>query len=376
MFLHNFKYEFINTIRQKELVFWMMCFPIILGTFFQIAFGDLYEKESMFQKIPVAVVEVKSDDTFKTVISELSSGDSPLFKAQYTDEKKALSLLETGEISGIIYVHENITLSVSGKGIEQTIIKTFLEQYQTQKVIITDIATNNPAQMQSAINALSEEINSNQNIALSKNKVDPYSHYFHNLIAMVALFGAMSGLHVATANQGNLSPVGARKSVSPTPKIKLIVSHLLAAYLTQLICVIISITYILFVLKGDMGSKIGFIYLSGAVGALVGVTLGFFIGAIGKMSEAIKTAIALMISMVSCFLSGLMVGNMKGVIALYCPIINKINPAAVISDLFYCLSIYDDFSRYISNIIVLLIMSVIFTTGGFLLTRGRKYASI
>lgn len=376
MFLHNFKYEFINTIRQKELVFWMMCFPIILGTFFQIAFGDLYEKESMFQKIPVAVVEVKSDDTFKTVINELSSGDSPLFKAQYTDEKKALSLLETGEISGIIYVHENITLSVSGKGIEQTIIKTFLEQYQTQKVIITDIATNNPAQMKSAINALSEEISSNQNIELSKNKVDPYSQYFHNLIAMVALFGAMSGLYVATANQGNLSPVGARKSVSPTPKIKLIVSHLLAAYLTQLICVVISITYILFVLKVDMSNKIGFTYLSGAVGALVGVTLGFFIGAIGKMSEAIKTAIALMLSMVSCFLSGLMVGNMKGVIALYCPIINKINPAAVISDLFYCLSIYDDFSRYIGNIIVLLIMSVIFTTGGFLLTRGRKYASI
>ena len=376
MFLHNFKYEFINSIRQKELVFWMLCFPIILGTLFYLAFGNLYEKEILFKKIPVAVVEVKEDETFKGVLNQLSTGESPLFEVQYIDEDNALNLLNNEKINGIIYLDEDITLSVTGRGIEQTIIKNFLEQYKTQKTLITETVSNNPAQMQSVIDILSEEIKSNENISLSNNKVDPYSQYFHNLIATVALFGTMSGLYVATSNQGNLSAIGARKCVSPTPKFKAMIAHLLAAYVIQLICVCVSITYIVFVLKVGMGDKVEFIYLSGAVGALVGVTLGFFIGAIGRMSESVKNAIATSFSMFCCFLSGLMVGNMKAIIEVNCPIINRINPAAIISNLFYCLSIYDDFSRYIENIIILLIMAAVFTTGGFLLTRRKKYASI
>ena len=81
-------------------------------------------------------------------------------------------------------------------------------------------------------------------------------------------------------------------------------------------------------------------------------------------------------TMISCFLSGLMIADMKSIISQHCPVVNKLNPAALISDLFYCLSIYDDYSRYISVTATLLIMTVLFTAGGFLLTRRKKYASI
>ena len=47
MFLHNLKYDFIQTIRQKEIVFWLMMFPIILGTFFKMAFGNIYQKDEI-----------------------------------------------------------------------------------------------------------------------------------------------------------------------------------------------------------------------------------------------------------------------------------------------------------------------------------------
>jgi ABC-2 type transport system permease protein len=71
-----------------------------------------------------------------------------------------------------------------------------------------------------------------------------------------------------------------------------------------------------------------------------------------------------------------MLGNMKTVIEQNATIINKINPAALISDLFYCLNIYDDYKRYTEKFVTLLILSVIFTIGGFLLTRRKKYASL
>ena len=50
MFFHNFKYSLKNAFRQKEFLFWILAFPIILGTFFYVAFNSMYEKESMFNK--------------------------------------------------------------------------------------------------------------------------------------------------------------------------------------------------------------------------------------------------------------------------------------------------------------------------------------
>lgn len=376
MFLHNFKYEFLSMIRQKDVIFWLMIFPLILGTFFYMAFGNLFEKETAFSKIPIAVVEQKSDEVFKSVMDSISSDESPLFDAEYTDEENALKLLKDSEIEGIIYVGDEISLSVTSSGIKPTIIRSFLEQYKAQVKIITDTAKNNPQQLQAVIDSLSADIDCNENIKLSNGNMDTYVQYFYNLIAMVALFGTTVGLMAAITNQGNLSKKGARKCVSPTPKLISTLAGLLAAFLVQTICVFVCITYLLVVLRVNLGEKIGMVYLSGALGALVGITFGFFLGAIGRMTENAKMAVAMSGSMLSCFLSGLMVGNMKAVIAEKCPIINKINPAAVISDLFYCLNIYDDYSRYIENAVILGVMTVVFMAGGFLMIRRRKYASI
>ena len=82
--------------------------------------------------------------------------------------------------------------------------------------------------------------------------------------------------------------------------------------------------YILFVLKIDMGNKIPLIYLSGVAGSVTGVSLGFFIGSAGRMSDGVKLGLSMAFSMVCCFFSGLMAGNMKAIIDQHCPVINKI----------------------------------------------------
>ena len=56
------------------------------------------------------------------------------------------------------------------------------------------------------------------------------------------------------------------------------------------------------------------------------------------------------VTMTFCFLSGLMVGDMRMNIENSCPIINKINPAALITDSFYALEIYDTYDRFLTNI--------------------------
>lgn len=376
MFFHNFKYSLKNAFRQKEFLFWILAFPIILGTFFYVAFNSMYEKESMFNKIPVAIVENTENTAFKEVIKELSSGEDAMFDSKFTDSQTALDMLKTNDISGIINVDSELSLTVSNDGIKQTIIKSFLDQYQIRESIIMETVNNNPQNLQSVIDAMSQEINCNESLSLSNGNMDTYIQYFYNLIAMAAFFGSISGLYIAINNQGNLSAIAARKCISPTNKLTSITASLLASFVAQLICVSIGITYILFILKVDMGDKIPMVYLSGAVGSLTGVTMGFFIGSFGRLNQNMKMAISMSVTMLSCFLSGLMLGNMKSVIEMYVPIVNRINPAALISDLFYCLNIYNDYRRYTEKFVTLLILSVVFTIGGFLLTRRKKYASL
>ncbi|MGN0612475.1 MAG: ABC transporter permease [Porcipelethomonas sp.] len=378
MFLHNFKYDLICTIREKSFIFWVLAFPIILATFFHLAFGSIYETDTLFNAVPAAIVETSENQPFKQTISQLTEGDDPMMKAEYTDEASALEKLENGDIEGIIYVGDEITLTVShsGSSIQQTVLREFLDRYRATEAVITDTAMNNPEKLEEVISAVTEEINCNENIPLTNGDMDPYASFFYNLIAMAALFGSMTGLHVATGNQGNLSHIAARKCISPTNKLVSILSNLLASFIAQAFCVCVAITYIIFVLGENLGDKIPMIYLSGAVGSIAGITAGFFIGSVGRISEGAKIAIASSVSMLLCFLSGLMVGDMKMIVEEHAPIVNRISPAALISDMFYCLNVCNDYSRYIEKVISILIISALFTLGGFLMTRRKKYASL
>ena len=41
MFFHMYKYRLKTLFNQKEEFFWILLFPIILGTFFFLAFADM-----------------------------------------------------------------------------------------------------------------------------------------------------------------------------------------------------------------------------------------------------------------------------------------------------------------------------------------------
>ncbi len=375
MFLNILKYEILTCLRNKDFLMWLVLFPVILGTFFKIAFSDIYEKEIVFHTVPVAIVQTEENEVFDSVIDSVTTGDEPLFSVTECSAEEALSMMKNEEISGIIYA-DDLSLTVAGEGINQTIIRSFLEQYRVRENILTDAAKDQPEKLDEIAVQLSEEIECNTNIPLTDADMDPYAAYFYNLIAMVALFGSVTGLHIAMVNQANLSPMGARNNCSPVNKLISTLSALCGSFLSQGVSVAFCITFLAFVLRVDFGSNLGFVYLSGILGGWLGVAMGFFVGSISRLSEGLKTGIAMSVSMACCFLSGLMVGDIKGAIAVHAPLINKINPAAVIADSFQCLIIYDDFSMYIEKLVTMAVLIAAFTFGGFMLSRRRKYASL
>lgn len=94
------------------------------------------------------------------------------------------------------------------------------------------------------------------------------------------------------------------------------------------------------------------------LGSMLGVSLGIFVSSIGKMGEGVKIGILLAVSMTCSFLAGLFNGTMKDVVERNVPFLNRINPAAVISDALYCINVYDDPVRYTKNLILLGILCI------------------
>ena len=64
--MHNFKYALKTLFKNKVLIFWTFAFPIILGTFFNMAFSSIEENEKL-HIIPIAIVKTEELENNKVI---------------------------------------------------------------------------------------------------------------------------------------------------------------------------------------------------------------------------------------------------------------------------------------------------------------------
>ncbi len=376
MFLHNLKYELLSGLRSKDLTFWLILFPIILGSFFKIAFSGVYEKDTAFSKIDTAIVMNEDDVTLKSVIDSIEASDQPLMDVTYANKEEAERLLKEGDVKGIIYSGDELSLTVTDKGIEQTILSTFVEKYNNRARIIKKTAETDHSAAEKVAAVLSEDVKAANEVPLTDGNTDNLIFYFYNLIAMVALYGSLNGLNIAKNNRADVSVLGARKQCSPTSKSLSTLASFCCCIIMQTMCMVICVTFLRFVLRVDFGNRLHLVYLAAILGGIVGVSMGFFIGSVGNISSNTRTTISFSLSMIFCFLSGLMISSLKPKIALMFPWFDKLNPAAVIADSFYSLNIYTDYDRYLEKIATMAIMSAVLIMLSLIFTRRKKYASL
>lgn len=404
MYLHALKYTLLSLLRDKNQVFWCFAFPLLLGTMFSLAFGNLSDSES-FSPIPVAIVmeqpkagsDTRLFDGIRTLFDALDeAGENQLLEITYTTKADARELLAEKEICGIITAHipeitdsiqtENtlsdapLTLTISAEmnseSLYQSILRVFVEQFNMEYFAIADIAMSNPASLPDVLKKMTDPTNYILTASLGADTLDESLPYFFSLIAMTCLYAAIAGCNIAINQQANLSALGARRCISPVHKLLSILGDLTAALLFECITVLTSLVYFSCALGIDFGSHIGKIIFASFCGCLCGISLGFFIGCIGRFSRDTKFGLLMAVVMLCCFLSGLMVSNMRILIENTYPFLNRINPAALIADALYAVVIYPSKERFFTNIASLLLLSSILCFSGFVMTRRKKYASI
>lgn len=391
MFIHNFKYMLKKLLHDKMLIFWTFAFPLILGTFFSLAFSNIEEGETL-DIINIAVVKSERfensliwEEAFKTLSDK--NNEDRLFNTKYVDLDEAKDLLNKEEITGYVILEDTPKVVVMNNGINETVLKQVVQEIDEEVIIknVMDIKMNEYLMNSQDMSSFYEEmytdiysiVDSHANIKdISSSNLSYTMIEFYTLIAMTCLYGGILGIVAINQNLANMSSNGRRVAVSPTSKFKLIISSSLASYLIQLVGLLLLFIYTIFVLKVDYGNNLLYVIILSLVGSFAGLSLGIFIGSIFKTNENVKTGIIISVTMLGCFLSGMMGITMKYIIDKNIPILNKINPASMITDGLYSLYYYDTYDRFYFNVISLLVFSFIMLTISSISLRRQKYDSI
>ena len=393
MFLHNFKYSFKTLFKTKALIFWTFAFPIILAVLFNLAFSNIIETEK-FNAIDIAIIkneDFENNDAYKMVFNELSDekSENHMFNTKYVTEEEAMQLLKDEKIVGFMKLEgDRPKVTFIKNGTNQTIFKYVVEEIAQKSNMIDNIANN---EITAAMIAGNTQIDTNEivqkayemaqnNDVKLKNVSSKNLNYmmieFYTLIAMTCLYGGAFGLVAVNQNLANMTNQGKRISVSPIQKIKLILASVCAGYLVQLVGLALLFAFTIFALKVDYGSNVGLVVLLAMVGSLAGLSTGVFLASVLKASENTKSGLLIAFTMLGCFLSGMMGVTLKYVLDKNVPIVNKLNPASMITDGFYSLYYYDTLDRYFTNILSLLIFAFILISISIFSLRRQKYDSI
>ena len=384
MFFLNFKYSLKILLRNKALIFWTFAFPIVLATLYNMAFSNIEKKEAL-SIIDIAIVNSHDFDNnvmYKDVFNSLSNKDNEdrLFNIKYTNEESAKKLLEEKRIEGYLtFDNDEINITVSQSGINETIIRSVVDEIKSNTEIYNTLISKNmdSSDYSILIKNINNEIN-NTKVKLN-NKTNSNISYtmieYYNLIAMAALYGGLISMFIINGKLANTSSVGKRVSISPIKKLSMLLGSLLASFIVQLIGLILLFLYTIFVIKVNYGNLCLVLLLS-ILGVFAGLSLGIAIATKLKTSEGAKTGVLISITMLWCFLAGMTGITMKYVIDKNIPLLNIINPANMITDGFYSLYYYTDLNRFYFNIISLIIFSIIMILISLNDLIRRQYDSI
>lgn len=382
MAFHNVKYNLKALFKNKGLIFWSFAFPIIMATLFNMAFGN-WEESEKFTSINIGIVTNEYFDNniiAKNVFNSLSDGDNKIFNITYASKDEVTNLLIDKKIEGIIeYTDSHPNIIINSNSVSSTIIKSVVDEIETNNTIFSDLiksgqyASND---MEEQVNKIIERINSTtiNTKDISVKKLDIAVIEYYSLLAMTCLYGGFIAMSAISNSLSSASNRGKRVAISPIKKSTAILSSLCASFIVQLIGALLLLIYIN-IIGVNLHTNLISLFIITILGVLSGISIGLIVSVMINKSEDTKLGIIIAISMALSVLSGMTGVSLKYVIDSKIPFINKINPAAMITDGLYAVY-YENSTRFLNNIISLIIFISLLIVISILYMRRKKYDNI
>lgn len=364
--------------RNYDTLFWSFVFPLLLAVFFYLGFGNLTNGADI-NSIPVTVVKDKNEDSIfmEAIRAARMSNGKLLFSVQEKSLDRAKTMLLNGDIDGYIVESGTPVLYITQNGINQSIMKAFIDNYLHVRSTVQNVMDINQSVLnEEFVNSILEQTNYLNDRSAGDKNPDYVLIYFYSLIALTCMFGTSWGFKEMSDIQADQSPVGARLNAAPVHKMKLLVCNLLAAFTLHYISILFLLLFLNKVLDVDLGDRLDMVLLISFMGSLCGITLGAMVCVAVKVNEKLRAAILNVIVIGGGFLSGMVITDLKYIIAEKAPIISYINPSSLITDAFYSLYYYNSYQRLFLNLFILGIITLVSGAVTYHEIRRKEYASI
>lgn len=389
----TFKTTMRRLLLTPSAVVWTLIFPIILATVFNFMFEPMRATTSI-EAIDVAVV---ADDSWNAsplsaVVETLAEADEPLIAPHaVASEQEARDLLEQGRVEGVYLVEAidhgektalekgndadastasaatdeaapapRVILAPTGSGsadaishnVNRSIIESIVMSYLQSEALIQQVAASNPAALADAeaverALALDAPV---REVSLTHAQPDAVVRYYYALLGMASIFAAQLAEEHVWRLQPMASAEGARRAVSGTSRMRLLVPTVGASWAVSSAFLAIAFGYICLTAHIDFGGREALCLAGIMAASLLSCGIGAVVGALpGKLERDSRSGL---LTAATCLLSlfaglyGASAMELADAVVRAFPAAAWLNPVCLIRDMFYSVYYYDTLAPF------------------------------
>lgn len=239
------------------------------------------------------------------------------------------------------------TSSDASYDVNRAILESVVTSYLQSEALIEELATHDPVALSDPTtieNALGLSV-SVREVSLTHAQPDSMVRFYYALLGMASIFAAQLAGESVWHLQPTSSAAGARRTVSSTSRMRLLIPTIGACWAISTTFLAIAFGYICLTAHIDFSGREGLCLVGIAASSLLSCGIGALVGALpGRMGSdsrrGILTALTCLLSLFAG-LYGEPTMELADTIAQALPAATWLNPVCLIRDLFYTVYYYD-----------------------------------
>ena len=231
--------------------------------------------------------------------------------------------------------------------VNRAILESVVTSYLQSEALIEELATHDPVALSDPTtieNALGLSV-SVREVSLTHAQPDSMVRFYYALLGMASIFAAQLAGESVWHLQPTSSAAGARRAVSGTSRMRLLIPTIGACWTVSTTFLVIAFGYICLTAHIDFSGREGLCLVGIAASSLLSCGIGALVGALpGRMGSdsrrGILTALTCLLSLFAG-LYGEPTMELADTVAHVFPAATWLNPVCLIRDLFYTVYYYD-----------------------------------
>ncbi len=231
--------------------------------------------------------------------------------------------------------------------VNRAILESVATSYLQSEALIEELATHDPVALSDPTtieNALGLSV-SVREVSLTHAQPDSMVRFYYALLGMASIFAAQLAGESVWRLQPTSSAAGARRAVSGTSRMRLLIPTIGACWAVSTTFLVIAFGYICLTAHIDFSGREGLCLVGIAASSLLSCGIGALVGALpGRMGSdsrrGILTALTCLLSLFAG-LYGEPTMELADTVAHVFPAATWLNPVCLIRDLFYTVYYYD-----------------------------------